>query len=128
MEDLPDVIKIENLSFKYTYPSSIFHDYLSKLFFVADENKKIVGYAIGDKHRHLIVSIAVHPEYRRNGIGTMLINEILKNMEDYAVLQVRKSNIDAIKFYKKNGFNEKNIIKYYYIDGEDAILMSKKIG
>ena len=57
----------------------------------------------------------------------MLINEILKNMEDYAILQVRKSNINAIKFYKKIGFIEENVIKYYYIDGEDAILMSKKI-
>lgn len=127
IEDIPEILKIENLSFKYSYPSSIFYNYLKNLFFVAEGNGKIVGYAIADKNRHLIVSIAVHPDYRNKGIGKMLMNEILKNMHGYAILQVRKSNKIAISFYKKLGFEEKDVIKSYYIDGEDAILMFRKL-
>jgi len=126
-EDIEEVIKIESLSFKYPYPSLVFYEYLQKIFFVAEENKKIVGYAIGDKERHLIVSIAVHPDYRRQGIGKKLMESVLKNMHGYAILQVRKSNKGAIKFYKKLGFIEGDVIKSYYIDGEDAILMFKML-
>jgi len=126
-DDIPSVMKIESLSFKYPYPSSIFYNYLDRNFYVAEEDGKVVGYAIGDARRHLIVSIAVHPDYRRRGIGTKLMESILKNMHGYAILQVRASNNEAIKFYKKLGFIEKELLKGYYIDGEDAILMFKNL-
>ena len=126
-DDIPSVIKIESLSFKYPYPSSIFYNYLNRNFYVAEEDGKVVGYAIGDARRHLIVSIAVHPDYRRRGIGTKLMESILKNMHGYAILQVRASNNEAIKFYKKLGFIEKELLQSYYIDGEDAILMFKNL-
>ena len=126
-DDIPSVMKIESLSFKYPYPSSIFYNYLNRNFYVAEEDGKVVGYAIGDARRHLIVSIAVHPDYRRRGIGTKLMESILKNMHGYAILQVRASNNEAIKFYKKLGFIEKELLKGYYIDGEDAILMFKNL-
>lgn len=126
-EDIEDVIRIENLSFKYPYPSLIFYEYIEKIFFVAEKDGKIVGYIIADNSRHLIVSIAVHPDYRRQGIGKALMERALKYMKGYAYLQVRVNNKDAIEFYRKLGFYEKEIIKSYYIDGEDAILMFKKI-
>ena len=126
-DDIPSVIKIESLSFKYHYPSSIFYNYLDRNFYVAEEDGKVVGYAIGDARRHLIVSIAVHPDYRRRGIGTKLMESVLKNMHGYAILQVRMSNNEAIKFYKKLGFIEKEVLQSYYIDGEDAILMFKNL-
>ncbi len=126
-EDIPSVIKIESISFKYPYPSAIFYNYLNQNFYVAVEDKKVVGYAMADNSRHLIVSIAVHPDYRRQGIGTKLMKTILKNMNGHAILQVRVSNKEAIKFYKKLGFVEKDLLKHYYIDGEDAILMFKNL-
>ncbi len=126
-DDIPSIIKIESLSFKYPYPSIVFYNYIGQNFYVAELDSKVVGYAIGDVKRHLIVSIAVHPDYRRKGIGKALMNTILKNMHDYAILQVRVSNKEAIKFYKKLGFIEKELLKSYYIDGEDAILMFKSL-
>ena len=106
-DDIPSIIKIESLSFKYPYPSIVFYNYIGKNFYVGELNDRVVGYAIGDAKRHLIVSIAVHP--------------------DYAILQVRMSNKEAIKFYKNLGFVEKELLKRYYIDGEDAILMFKSL-
>lgn len=126
-EDLEDVYEIERLSFPYPYPKIIFYDYINKLFFVAEENEKIVGYVIADVDRNLIVSIAVHPEYRNKGYGKKLMDYVLKLMKGKIFLQVRKSNKIAISFYQKIGFKKIKEIKKYYMNGEDAILMSKKI-
>ena len=38
-------------------------------------------------------------------------------------LEVRKSNQAAIALYEKFGFSPVNVVKRYYSDGEDAILM-----
>ena len=126
-EDLDEIYEIERLSFKYPYPPFIFYSYLGKLFFVLEDNKKIIGYVVGDKERNLVVSIAIHPKYRRRGYGKMLMEHLLKHMNGEVVLQVRKSNKGAIQFYKKLGFKEKKELKRYYMDGENAILMVKKL-
>ena len=119
--------KIETLSFKFAYPHLLFRDYLDKLFFVLEDKGKIIGYVMADEERNLIVSIAVHPDYRRRGYGKMLMEHVLKFMRGKVILQVRKSNEAAINFYKKLGFREMGKIRKYYIDGEDAILMAKMI-
>lgn len=124
---MEDVYEIERLSFPYPYPKIVFYDYINKLFFVAEENKKIVGYVIADYERNLVVSIAVHPEYRNKGYGKKLMNYVLKLMKGEVFLQVRKSNKIAISFYQKIGFKKIKEIERYYMNGENAILMSKKI-
>lgn len=72
----------------------------------------------------------VGEKYRNQGIGTSL----LTYLEDIAInykavnitLEVRVSNNIAINLYKKFGFNEVALRKYYYGD-EDGILMEKKV-
>lgn len=117
------VWEIERLSFPYPYSHYLFYNFLTKLFFVIEVNGKIVGYVVGDKERKLIISIAVHPSYRRRGYGRKLIEHVMGLMGGFAELQVRKSNEGAINFYKKLGFREIKVLKRYYQDGEDAILM-----
>ena len=124
---MEEVYKIETLSFKFAYPRLLFYDYLQKLFFVLEDKGKIIGYVMADDERNLIVSIAIHPDYRRKGYGKMLMEHVLKFMKGRIILQVRKSNEIAINFYKKLGFKEVGKIRKYYIDGEDAILMAKRI-
>ena len=49
--------------------------------------------------------IIVDENYRRKGIATKLLNYLETNNNLYNItLEVRESNIDAIKFYEKNGF------------------------
>ena len=43
----------------------------------------------------------------------------------HILLEVRKSNTNAIEFYKHIGFNEIRTIKNYY-DNEDAIVMERR--
>ena len=42
-------------------------------------------------------------------------------------LEVRIENKGARKFYKKIGFEEKKVLKNYYEDGEDAVIMRKEV-
>ncbi|KAA0000041.1 MAG: ribosomal-protein-alanine N-acetyltransferase [Thermoplasmata archaeon] len=126
-EDLERVYEIERLSFKFPYPTKFFYDFMDKLFFVLEDKGEIIGYIIADKKRSLIISIAVHPLHRRKGYGKMLMEHVLKFMKGKVMLHVKKSNLGAIDFYKKLGFEEIGEIKGYYRDGEDAILMAKML-
>ena len=83
-EDLKDVYEIETLSFKYPYPYSLLVSLFiiaQDTFLVAELEGKIVGYIIGlmrEKRLGHIVSLAVHPKFRRKGIGRMLITKLLQ--------------------------------------------------
>ena len=89
-----------------------------------------VGGAIRMGHGH-ISGIAVDEEYRRKGIGRWLLNamekEFLAKDFDRVTLEVQKSNINAIRFYEKQGYKWSYIVKWYYADGEDAIVYEKKL-
>ncbi len=68
--------------------------------------------------------IVVSPEHRRKGIGKSLIIDAISSKDvEKAILEVKKSNIGAIEFYKKLGFSSIRVIKNYYEASEDAIAM-----
>ena len=75
-------------------------------------------------------NIKVLEEYRNQGIGTKLMAYLVSMAIDLRVvnitLEVRVSNEVAIKLYKKFGFREVALRKYYYGD-EDGILMEKQV-
>jgi len=120
------------------------HEHYPKTFLVAEADGQIVGYVmcriesgfselrrIEFAKKGHIVSIAVLPEYRRQGIAKTLMIEAMKGMEAYnateCFLEVRVSNQPAINLYKKLGFQIIRIIKAYYHDGEDAYEMCRKL-
>ncbi len=73
--------------------------------------------------------IIVHSDYRRQGIATKLLNNLIDNNKNRSniTLEVRSSNVPAIKLYENNGFDKVAIRKNYY-GNEDAILMMRKVG
>ena len=92
---------------------------------VYKENDIIKGILVYDEiyDRIEIDYILVLNGYKRNGIGTKLINSIdKKNIS----LEVRKSNIEAINFYQKCGFKIVAERKKYY-KNEDGYLMCKEV-
>lgn len=103
-------------------------------YFVAELNNVIVGY-IGSwflSDLIHITTVAVHPDFRRRGIGEKLMNYILdigkKENCRLCVLEVRVSNERAINLYKKLGFEIDKIKKGYYPDNrEDAYYMVKDL-
>ena len=77
-----------------------------------------------------IDNILVSEDNRHQGIGTKLmaylVNQAINLRVVNITLEVRVSNYHAINLYKKFGFREVAIRKYYYGD-EDGILMEKQV-
>ena len=78
-----------------------------------------------------IYSVAVSAEYREKGVGKRLLEEFFSALpEDVnsVGLEVRESNIPAIKLYEKTGFERVGLRKNFYQDPrENAVLMTKKL-
>ena len=132
-------MEIEKVSFPNRKPFS--EDYFRKLyqkfpeeFIVAKDEGKILGYAVGGVQKDCgkIISISVHPAWRKKGVGKKLANFYIehfkkKNLKKIS-LRVRKNNLAAISFYKNLGFQISKTIKNYYQNGDDADLISKNLG
>lgn len=73
--------------------------------------------------------IIVDPIYRKCGIASKLLNYIENKYKEAKniTLEVRESNLSAINFYIKNGFNQVTKRRNYYKE-EDGILMIKNLG
>ena len=136
--DIDRIIDIERESFEYNYPPSLIMQIYTSFpegFLVVEEasSKKIIGYIMGiiEWGNGHIVSIAVDRAYRNRGIGTMLLNALeyilfKKYNVNNIVLEVRFDNNIARKFYYNKGYEDRRLLKNYYDDGSDAILMVKK--
>ncbi len=81
-----------------------------------------------------LFNIAVDPAYQRRGLGRVLLEHVIDEVEKLGVvtlwLEVRASNVAAIALYESVGFNEATIRRNYYptTDGrEDAIIMALPI-
>ena len=96
---------------------------------VAEIDNKLVGYLLAeyDKQYLHIMSFGIYPEYRRCGIGSKLINELVtiaKSKEEiYAIsLNVHADNNGGINFYEKYGFQKKKrLINYYFGNIKNAV-------
>lgn len=92
---------------------------------ISDKNV-IKGYVIlFDNSESLeIMKIGTLTEYRRQGIGKFLIDEISK-LKREIFLEVRESN-SAREFYKSCGFEEIGKRKNYYPDTKEAAIIMMK--
>lgn len=135
LEDIDEVIRIEQESFTHPYDRFTFLYYLRdpySSFIVAEDDGRIIGYLVYSLkgRKATLVSIAVKKDERSKGIGKRLLNEAIKELSgkvDELWLQVGVRNKDAIAFYKKAGFQPKWTIARYYQDGEDALVMVKRL-
>ena len=78
-----------------------------------------------------MMNIAVHPDYRKQGIATNLINILVKELTQRGshslMLEVRASNEGAISVYKSLNFSEVGRRKNYYRNPkEDALIMRRE--
>ncbi|MGC8872876.1 MAG: ribosomal protein S18-alanine N-acetyltransferase [Chloroflexia bacterium] len=91
--------------------------------------RPVVGYAgmqliLDEGH---ITTLAVHPAYRRRGIGALLLLNLAERARERGVvrltLEVRVSNQAAQRLYEAFGFRVEGRRLRYYGDGEDAWIM-----
>ena len=134
LSDLEQIKDILTTDFDDFWNYSILKDELnsknSTYFVVKNKDNEILGFAgikiILDEDE--IMNIVTKKNYRKQGIGNLLLNRIILEAKDKNIkkvnLEVNENNIIAIHLYEKFGFNKDGERKNYYQD-QNAILMSK---
>ena len=115
--DLDQVTELWNLCFSNPGGHNSPHLSIQKktamddgLFFVSESQGRVDGTVMAgwDGHRGWIYSMAVHPEKRRNGTGSALVDHALDALSRRGCLkvnlQVLSSNTGVLDFYEKLGF------------------------
>lgn len=128
--DIPEIVEIENCSFNVPWPDFLFRAHLPNPGFLVYEDSRILGYAIisssEDRREAHLLSIAVHKDFRRQGIASRLLEWCVDLAKLYRfnkmVLEVREKNESARFFYASKGFVVEGKTEGYYID-DNAILM-----
>ena len=137
-EDLDELVRLEERCFpEEPWSRQMFAEELRNdmaLFAVAEDREtgRIAGYMIAWIVPPLecqVGSIAVLPEYRRQGLARQLMEILFETCRQLNVpdtyLEVRVSNAAAIGLYESLGFETDGLRKNYYQDGEDAYTMAR---
>ena len=91
-------------------------EFQPELFFVALLNGKVIGSVMAgyEGHRGWLNYLAVLPEHQRHGYGRRLVEKTVDELKELGCLkvnlQVRKSNISAVKFYENIGFKDDDVV------------------
>lgn len=129
--DMPDVLRIESESFDYPWDDD---DFLSALRqrncigMVTEVDFHVVGFIVYELHpKHVdVLNVAVSRRHRRRGVGAAMIERLKLSQQRRNSLQVtvRESNLDALLFFKSQGFAASELLREHYGDtGEDGISM-----
>lgn len=132
--DLEEVAAIEQRSYVFPWSEGIFRDCLRVGYTcrALDLDNRIIGYGVmslgaGEAH---ILNICVRKEYRTVGFGRRLLEHLLERASaggvHEAFLEVRPSNLAAIRLYQRMGFEQIGVRRGYYQapEGrEDAIVL-----
>lgn len=130
-EHINEVENIEKICFVHPWLKADLEQQLNldtSHFAVATVDGKVVGYMglqifCGEGY---VTNVAVLPDFRRNGIAKKLIEYQLQNDMSFITLEVRESNLPAIKLYESCGFeNVGTRPKFYSNPTENAIIMTK---
>jgi len=131
--DLDEVLQIEKVSFSSPWSARFFLEELKVSYaksLLAEVRGRIVGYIIyWQLHEEVdIHNLAVHPAYRRQGVGQSLLGATVEESRNRnlnrVTLEVRKSNEAAQRLYQSLGFVARGVRRNYYSDdGEDALVM-----
>lgn len=133
---VPQIALLEKLCFNDPWSENSIASELGNrlsLWLVALDGDKVIGYVgsqtvLGETD---MMNIAVHPDYRKQGIGTALIVGLIGALEQRGshslMLEVRASNERAISVYKRLDFFEVGRRKNYYRNPkEDAMILRKE--
>ena len=134
IQDLNSIANILETDFDNFWNYNVFKEELTNeisKYLVAKINNQIVGFAgiIPVLDEADISNIVVNKNFRNQKIGSLLLEALFDLAISLKIqkinLEVRKSNVPAIKLYEKYGFEVCGVRKNYYSNIEDAILMKK---
>ena len=132
-EDADEIAAIEEMTFAMPWSRKDFWaEAINKnaIYIVGTIEDKIVAYAGAwiSFEEAQVTNVAVHPDYRGQGIGTKLFEKLIEEVKILGAtaitLEVRPSNEAAIKLYENFGLKSVGRRKGYYLDNnEDALIM-----
>jgi ribosomal-protein-alanine N-acetyltransferase len=133
--DLPAVQRIEETAFESGWPATAFEHELTHngaaRYLLVERGPAVAAFGglwLQFDQAH-IVTVAVDPARRRQGLGRLVVHGLLNlaaamYMAD-ATLEVRESNAAARALYRGYGFYEVGLRPKYYADnGEAAVIMT----
>lgn len=129
---LTALTEIEKACFHAPWSEAMLREELGKgIFLVAERDGQAVGY-VGCQtvlDEGYITNVAVSPDCRRQGIGRMLLAELVSCARAkrlaFVTLEARASNAPAIALYEGAGFVRVGVRKNFYTAPvEDAVLMT----
>ncbi len=136
--DLDDVIRIERAAFsEFNWQEEDFVRHLRQRNCIGMTTEvdfagqpKVVGFMLYELHRDrlVVLNFAVDPRFHRNGIGTAMVEKLKYKMSPgrrgCIALECRESNLEALNFFKAQGFQAVKLMREYYEEcNEDAVLM-----
>ena len=143
-KDLPIIMQIEGLCFPHgpwkeenilyeLKENPVSHFWVIELSLEDNNDYRVVGFCDYWEtfDSATICQIAVHPFLQHKQLGSAMMDEIYNDCYAKKIqnltLEVRVSNIPAINFYKKHGFEIVTTKPHYYDNGEDAYYMILKV-
>ena len=132
---VPQIAQLERLCFSDPWSENSIASELDNdlsLWIVALNDDMVVGY-IGSQTvcgETDVMNIAVHLDWRRRGIAQILIEQLILGLQERGseclTLEVRASNVPAIRLYDKLGFTQIGRRPNYYRNPkEDALILRK---
>lgn len=129
------VAAIEEICFSTPWSeNAILHEVTNPISYwlVAVENGQVLGY-VGSQYSYGeadMMNLAVVPDFRKRGIGQLLVAELISHLDDLDVksltLEVRESNAAAVSLYEKMGFLQVGLRPNYYQKPREAALILRK--
>jgi len=134
--NMPEVLEIELASFHSAWTEDEFIEALKQrncIGMVAKRADRVVGFMIYEllKSRLHVLNFAVHPEFRRQQVGTQMVDKLLSKLSQQRrteiILEVRERNLAAQKFFSAQGFWAERVLREHYDEtGEDAYQFVRK--
>lgn len=127
--DMPEVLWVEGQSFPTPWTEEDFLKVLrhqNVVGMVAERDERVVGYMIYELHKRSIglVNLAVHPDWRRRGVGRQLLAKLAEKggvRRPGLVAATRDGNLPAQLFFRACGWTARRVLPGYFEDtGETA--------
>lgn len=137
--DLLQIMEIERRAYPYPWTPGILRDCLRVGYacWVYEVDAVIHAYGVmsvaaGEAH---ILNLCVRTESQGQGLGGKMLTQLIalarRHGADTLLLEVRPSNLSALRLYQRQGFNEVGTRKNYYPaeqGREDALILALALG
>ena len=130
--DMEEVLHIEQESFPQPWGEDDFLKCLRQrncIGMVCEHEEQVVGFMIYELHKAklTVLSFAVHPEYRRHGVGLKMISKLKSklcaNRRNRIVADITEANLNGQLFFRDMGFLAIGVLRQFFDDQSDAYRM-----